>query len=33
MKKSKRILLQVLITASIIAMYVLPALAGGGGGT
>jgi hypothetical protein len=33
MKKAKRILVQLLITGSIIAMYVLPALARGGGGT
>jgi hypothetical protein len=32
MKKTKRILVQLLITASIIAMYVLPVLADGGGG-
>ena len=32
MKKTKRILVQLLITGSIIAMYVLPALASGGGG-
>jgi hypothetical protein len=32
MKKAKRILLQLLITGSIIAMYVLPVLADGGGG-
>jgi hypothetical protein len=32
MKKAKRILVQILITGSIIAMYVLPVLADGGGG-
>ncbi len=32
MKKTKRILLQLLITGSIIAMYVLPALASRGRG-
>jgi hypothetical protein len=32
MKKAKRILLQLLITGSIIAMYVLRVLADGGGG-
>jgi hypothetical protein len=32
MKKTKRILVQLLITGSIIAMSVLPALAAGGGG-
>jgi hypothetical protein len=32
MKKTKKILLQLVITGSIIAMYVLPALAQGGGG-
>ncbi len=32
MKKTKRILVQVFITGSIIAMYVLPVLADGGGG-
>ena len=32
MKKGKRVLVQFLIVGSIIAMYVLPALAGGGGG-
>lgn len=32
MKKAKRIAIQLLITASIIAMYALPALANGGGG-
>jgi hypothetical protein len=32
MKKTKRILLQLFITGSIIAMSVLPALARGGGG-
>jgi len=33
MKKAKRILLQLFITGSIIAMSVLPVLARGGGGT
>jgi hypothetical protein len=32
MKRTKRVLVQLLITASIIAMYVLPVLAEGGGG-
>ncbi len=32
MKKGKRVLVQFLIASSIIAMYVLPAIAGGGGG-
>jgi hypothetical protein len=32
MKKTKRILVQLLIIGSIIAMYVLPVLADGGGG-
>jgi hypothetical protein len=32
MKKTKRILVQLLIAGSIIAMYVLPVLAEGGGG-
>jgi hypothetical protein len=32
MKRTKRILLQLFITGSIIAMSVLPALAAGGGG-
>jgi len=32
MKKARKIMVQLLITGSIIAMYVLPALAGGGGG-
>ncbi len=32
MKKAKRIFLQLLITGSIVAMYVIPALAEGGGG-
>jgi hypothetical protein len=32
MKKTKRILVQLLVTGSIIAMSILPALAGGGGG-
>jgi hypothetical protein len=32
MKKAKRILIQLLVTGSIIAMYALPALAKGGGG-
>ena len=33
MKKAKKIMVQLLITGSIVAMYVLPALAGGGGGS
>ena len=33
MKKAKRIFVQLLVTGSIIAMYALPALAAGGGGT
>jgi len=32
MKRTKRILLQLLITGSILSMYVLPVLAKGGGG-
>ena len=32
MKKAKKIMVQLLIAGSIVAMYVLPALAGGGGG-
>jgi hypothetical protein len=32
MKKTKRILVQLLIIGSIVSMYVLPALAEGGGG-
>jgi hypothetical protein len=32
MKKAKRILVQLLVTGSIIALYVLPVLADGGGG-
>ena len=32
MKKAKRVLVQLLVTGSIVALYVLPALAGGGGG-
>jgi hypothetical protein len=32
MKKAKRIMVQLLVTGSIIAMSVLPALASGGGG-
>jgi len=32
MKKTKRILVQLLVTGSIIAMYALPVLAQGGGG-
>jgi len=32
MKKAKRIIVQLLVTGSIIAMYALPALAQGGGG-
>ena len=32
MKKAKRIMVQLLITGSIVAMYVLPVLADGGGG-
>ena len=33
MKRMKRVLVQVLVIGSVIAMYVLPVLADGGGGT